>query len=263
MIEALILFATLGIFAGLIAGMFGVGGGIITVPVLVVCFIQYGFEETIMIHMAVGTSLACIVFTGISSAYAHKQKNAINYSFFKPIALGIVVGAFLGALFAVQLNGNILKIVIGVFALFVAIQMGINKEIRFKKRAEKNKEPYFVGTGIGFMSSVLGIGGGIFSVPYLKASGLPMTASIGTSAACGVPIAIFGALGYVISGINNALLPPLTLGYIYLPALLGISLTSIIAAKYGAHIAHHVSEKILKRMMASIMLLISFYMVFS
>jgi uncharacterized membrane protein YfcA len=90
-----------------------------------------------------------------------------------------------------------------------------------------------------------------------------MTSSIGTAAACGVPIAIFGALGYIILGINNALLPPLTLGYIYLPALLGISLTSIIAAKYGAHIAHQVSEKILKRMMAIMMLLISFYMVFS
>jgi uncharacterized membrane protein YfcA len=141
--------------------------------------------------------------------------------------------------------------------------MGIDKEIGLKERTKKNKEPYFVGTGIGFTSSVLGIGGGIFSVPYLKASGLPMTSSIGTSAACGVPIAIFGALGYVISGINNILLPPLSLGYIYLPALLGISLTSIIAAKYGAHIAHHVSEKILKRMMASMMLLVSFYMVFS
>ena len=141
--------------------------------------------------------------------------------------------------------------------------MGINREIVLKERTKKNKEPYFVGTAIGFTSSILGIGGGIFSVPYLKASGLPMTSSIGTSAACGVPIAIFGALGYIISGINNSLLPSLTLGYIYLPALLGISLTSIIAAKYGAHIAHHVSEKILKRMMASMMLLISFYMVFS
>jgi uncharacterized membrane protein YfcA len=216
-----------------------------------------------MTHMAVGTSLGCIVFTGVSSAYAHRQKNAINYRLFKPIALGMIIGAFLGALFAVQLNGNILKIIIGFFALFVAIQMGIDKEIGLKERTKKNKEPYFVGTGIGFTSSVLGIGGGIFSVPYLKASGLPMTSSIGTSAACGVPIAIFGALGYVISGINNILLPPLSLGYIYLPALLGISLTSIIAAKYGAHIAHHVSEKILKRMMASMMLLVSFYMVFS
>ena len=156
MIEALILFATLGIFAGLIAGMFGVGGGIITVPVLVACFIQYGFEEAIMIHMAVGTSLGCIVFTGISSAYAHKQKNAINYTFFKPIAIGIVIGAFFGALFAVQLDGNILKFIIGVFALFVAIQMGINREIEFKERTKKNKEPYFVGTGIGFTSSILG-----------------------------------------------------------------------------------------------------------
>ena len=110
MIEALILFATLGIFAGLIAGMFGVGGGIITVPVLVACFIQYGFEEAIMTHMAVGTSLGCIVFTGVSSAYAHRQKNAINYRLFKPIALGMIIGAFLGALFAVQLNGNILKL---------------------------------------------------------------------------------------------------------------------------------------------------------
>ena len=139
MIEALILFATLGIFAGLIAGMFGVGGGIITVPFLVACFIQYGFEEAIIIHMAVGTSLACIVFTGISSAYAHRKKNAINYKFFKPIAFGIVIGAFLGALFAVQLNGSILKIIIGIFALFIAIQMGINKEIVLKERTKKNR----------------------------------------------------------------------------------------------------------------------------
>ena len=263
MIEALLLFAALGVCAGLIAGMFGVGGGIITVPFLVACFMQYGFEEAIMIHMAVGTSLCCIVFTGISSAYAHKQKNAINYNFFRPIALGIVIGAFLGALFAVQLNGNFLKTIIGIFALFIAIQMGINMEIKLKKRTKKSIEPYFVGTGIGFMSSILGIGGGIFSVPYLKASGLPITSSIGTSAACGIPIAIFGALGYIISGLNNPLLPTLTLGYIYLPALLGISLTSIIAAKYGADIAHHVSEDILKKMMAGMMLLISIYMVFS
>lgn len=97
MIEALVLFATLGIFAGLIAGMFGVGGGIITVPVLVACFMQFGFEEAIMIHMAVGTSLGCIVFTGMSSAYAHNKKNAVNYNFFNPIASGIIIGAFIGA----------------------------------------------------------------------------------------------------------------------------------------------------------------------
>ena len=109
MIEALILFAILGIFAGLIAGMFGVGGGIITVPFFVAFFIQFGFEEEIIIHMAVGTSLGCIAFIGISSAYAHSKKNAISYNFLKPLASGIVIGAFLGALFAVQLNGNLLE----------------------------------------------------------------------------------------------------------------------------------------------------------
>lgn len=263
MIEALTLFAILGIFAGLIAGMFGVGGGIITVPFFVAFFIQFGFEEEIIIHMAVGTSLGCIVFTGISSAYAHSKKNAISYNFLKPLASGIVIGAFLGALFAVQLNGNLLKTIIGIFALLIAIQMSVSKDIKLKPRNQTNKEPYFVGSGIGFLSSILGIGGGIFSVPYLKASGLPMTSSVGTSAACGIPIAFFGALGYLISGVDNILIPPFALGYIYLPAVIGISLTSILAAKYGANIAHHVSEKMLKRMMASMMFLISIYMVFS
>ena len=139
MIEALILFATLGIFAGLIAGMFGVGGGIITVPVLVACFMQFGFEEAILIHMAVGTSLGCIVFTGMSSAYAHNNKNAIDYNFFKPIASGIIIGAFVGALFAVQLNGNFLKVIIGIFALLVAFQMGANKEIKLKPRNKMHR----------------------------------------------------------------------------------------------------------------------------
>jgi uncharacterized membrane protein YfcA len=261
MIEALLLFAALGVFAGLIAGMFGVGGGIITVPFLVACFMQYGFEEAIMIHMAVGTSLCCIVFTGISSAYAHKQKNAINYNFFRPIALGIVIGAFLGALFAVQLNGNFLKTIIGIFALFIAIQMGINMEIKLKKRTKKSIEPYFVGTGIGFMSSMLGIGGGTFSVPYFRASGLKLTSSIGTSAACGIPIAIFGTLGYIIAGIEVSELPNLSLGYVYLPALLGVSMTSVFAAKYGAELAHYFSQLVLKRLMAMWFFIVSIYMI--
>jgi uncharacterized membrane protein YfcA len=129
-----------------------------------------------------------------------------------------------------------------------------------QKKNNGSKKSYIVGTGIGFLSSILGIGGGIFSVPYFKYLGLSMTSSIGTSAACGVPIAFFGALGYFVLGISNENLPSLTLGYIYLPALFGITITSIISAKYGADIAHYVSEHILKRLMVSLMLLISIYM---
>ena len=259
MIEEFILFAVLGVFSGLIAGMFGVGGGVIIVPVLVASFMGYGFDESIIIHLAIGTSLACIFFTGLSSANAHRKKHAIDFTLFKQVALGITLGALLGAMFAVQLDGNLLKIIIGVFALIMAVQIGFNFTLSLKNNLSKG--PYFVGTGIGFLSSVLGIGGGIFSVPYFKSSGLSMTSSVGTSAACGIPIAFFGALGYFILGISNDSLPSLTLGYIYLPALFGITITSIISAQYGAAIAHYVSEYILKILMVSLMLLISIYMI--
>ena len=259
MIEEFILFAVLGVFSGLIAGMFGVGGGVIIVPVLVASFMGYGFDESIIIHLAIGTSLACIFFTGLSSANAHRKKQAIDFTLFKQVALGITLGALLGAMFAVQLDGNLLKIIIGVFALIMAVQIGFNFTLSLKNNLSKG--PYFVGTGIGFLSSVLGIGGGIFSVPYFKSSGLSMTSSVGTSAACGIPIAFFGALGYFILGISNESLPSYTLGYIYLPALFGITITSIIAAQYGAAIAHYVSEYILKILMVSLMLLISIYMI--
>lgn len=259
MIEEFVIFAVLGVFSGLIAGMFGVGGGVIIVPVLVASFMGYGFDESIIIHLAIGTSLACIFFTGLSSANAHRKKQAIDFTLFKQVALGITLGALLGAMFAVQLNGNLLKIIIGVFALIMAVQIGFNFTLSLKNNLSKG--PYFVGTGIGFLSSVLGIGGGIFSVPYFKSSGLSMTSSVGTSAACGIPIAFFGALGYFILGISNESLPSYTLGYIYLPALFGITITSIIAAQYGAAIAHYVSEYILKILMVSLMLLISIYMI--
>ena len=259
MIEEFVIFAVLGVFSGLIAGMFGVGGGVIIVPVLVASFMGYGFDESIIIHLAIGTSLACIFFTGLSSANAHRKKQAIDFTLFKQVALGITLGALLGAMFAVQLDGNLLKIIIGVFALIMAVQIGFNFTLSLKNNLSKG--PYFVGTGIGFLSSVLGIGGGIFSVPYFKSSGLSMTSSVGTSAACGIPIAFFGALGYFILGISNESLPSYTLGYIYLPALFGITITSIIAAQYGAAIAHYVSEYILKILMVSLMLLISIYMI--
>ena len=259
MIEEFILFAVLGVFSGLIAGMFGVGGGVIIVPVLVASFMGYGFDESIIIHLAIGTSLACIFFTGLSSANAHRKKQAIDFTLFKQVALGITLGALLGAMFAVQLDGNLLKIIIGVFALIMAVQIGFNFTLSLKNNLSKG--PYFVGTGIGFLSSVLGIGGGIFSVPYFKSSGLSMTSSVGTSAACGIPIAFFGALGYFILGISSESLPSYTLGYIYLPALFGITITSIISAQYGAAIAHYVSEYILKILMVSLMLLISIYMI--
>ena len=260
MIEEMIIFISLGVFSGLIAGLFGIGGGTLIVPVLVACFFSMGFEESIIVHLALGTSMACIFFTGLASANAHKKKNAIDFGVMKPVVIGIIFGSFLGAIFAIQIAGSILKIIIGLFALFVAIQIGFQLELR-RRRSDNKSTSYIAGSSIGFLSSILGIGGGIFSVSYFKSSGLSLTTSIGTSAACGVPIAIFASLGYIFVGFNNSVLPPMSIGYIYLPAVIGVSMTSIFTAVYGAKLAHFISEKLLRNLLISLMLTISIYMI--
>ena len=259
MIEEMIIFISLGVFSGLIAGLFGIGGGTLIVPVLVACFFSMGFEESIIVHLALGTSMACIFFTGLASANAHKKKNAIDFGVMKPVVIGIIFGSFLGAIFAIQIAGSILKIIIGLFALFVAIQIGFQLELR--RRSDNKPTSYVAGSSIGFLSSILGIGGGIFSVSYFKSSGLSLTTSIGTSAACGVPIAIFASLGYIFVGFNNSVLPPMSIGYIYLPAVIGVSITSIFTAVCGAKLAHFISEKLLRNLLISLMLTISIYMI--
>ena len=259
MFDEILIFGVLGILSGLLAGMFGIGGGLIMVPVLIGTFINLGFENEIIGQLAIGTSISCIIFTGLSSANAHRKKNSIDFDSFKPVASGIVFGAFLGALFAVQIDGLILKITIATFVLIVGIDILLDKDLLQNMFRLKPKS-IFVGSGIGFLSSILGIGGGTFSVPYFKGTGLNLTSSIGTSAACGVPIAIFGTLGYVVAGINQNMLPNLSFGYVYLPALLGVSLTSIFSAKYGADIAHYLSQATLRRLMAGWFFIISIYM---
>ena len=261
MIEEMIIFISLGLFSGLIAGLFGIGGGTLIVPVLVACFFSMGFEESIIVHLALGTSMACIFFTGLASANAHKKKNAIDFGVMKPVVIGIIFGSFLGAIFAIQIAGSILKIIIGLFALFVAIQIGFQLELRRRRRSDNKSTSYVAGSSIGFLSSILGIGGGIFSVSYFKSSGLSLTTSIGTSAACGVPIAIFASLGYIFVGFNNSVLPPMSIGYIYLPAVIGVSITSIFTAVYGAKLAHFISEKLLRNLLISLMITISIYMI--
>ena len=175
MIEEVLIFISLGIFSGLIAGMFGIGGGTLIVPVLVTCFIGLGFEEEIIVHMAIGTSMASIFFTGIASANAHMAKNAIDFQVMRPVVIGIIFGSFLGAVFAIQIAGSLLKIIIGLFALFVAIQMIFDIELSKNRKINNGGKSYVAGSFIGFLSSVLGIGGGIFSVPYFKSLGLSIT----------------------------------------------------------------------------------------
>jgi uncharacterized membrane protein YfcA len=261
MLVELLAYLLVGSFAGILAGMFGVGGGIIIVPVLVFVFSFLGFEDLYLVHIAIGTSLATIFFTGISSTRSHYLKGSIDAKAFFPIAMGISFGAILGAFIASSLDGDMLRKIIGIFAFLIAIQMMFNQNRNVKKSTNQIVS-MLTGVGIGSASSVLGIGGGSFTVPFFKYNGIDMKTSIGTAAACGIPIAFFGSLSFITIGLNEEGLPPLALGFIYMPAMFLISLASVFTASIGAGMAHAISDKILTILFSTLMILISTYMLF-
>ena len=256
----ILVFLLVGIFAGTLAGMFGIGGGVIIVPALIATFIYLGFDQVITTHLAIGTSLASIFFTGIASAYSHNQKKGVIWKTFYPLSVGIAMGAILGALIASSISGNNLRYLIGVFLLIIAIQLILSFEIKDSKKQSNFSLSILSGSGIGMASSIIGIGGGSFTVPYLRYFGYEMKLCIGTAAACGVPIALFGSLGYLYTGWGLENIPSMSLGYIYLPAVIGISATSIFSAKIGVAIAHSLSDLVLKILFSLFLIMGALYM---
>ncbi|SDS75890.1 hypothetical protein SAMN05216198_2706 [Halopseudomonas litoralis] len=245
-----VIYLVLGGFAGVLAGLFGVGGGMIIVPVLVYSFALQGFAPEVLTHMAVGTSLATIAFTSINSVRAHNKMGAVRWPLFMWMALGIVFGGFLGAVTASTLSGPLLQKIIGVFAICVAIQMAF--ELKPKAALGEPGKPGLIAAGgvIGWASSIFGIGGGSLTVPFLVWRSLPMQQAVATSAACGMPIAVAGAISFMWTGWSVETLPGWSLGYVYLPALIGIAATSVFFAGYGARLAHRLSQRLLKRLFA-------------
>ncbi|WP_439860166.1 sulfite exporter TauE/SafE family protein [Pseudomonas sp. MBLB4136] len=246
----LLLYLLLGAAAGVLAGLFGVGGGMIIVPVLVLSFSAQGFDPLVLTHLAVGTSLATIVFTSINSVVEHHRKGAVRWPVFAWMTLGIVLGAGLGSLTAAAIQGPMLQRIIGMFAICVSIQMAL--DLRPKAGSTV---PGKVGLGaagglIGWASAIFGIGGGSLSVPFLVWRSLSMQQAVATSAACGLPIAAVGALSFMWLGWDNAELPAWSLGYVYLPALAGVACTSMFFARFGARLAHRLSPRVLKRLFA-------------
>ena len=156
----LLLYLALGAVAGLLAGLFGIGGGLIIVPVLVISFAYQGISPDVLTHMAIGTSLATIVFTSMSSVKAHQEKAGVRWEIFKPMAVGIVLGAILGVYTAAELSGPVLQKIIGVFALLMAVQMGFGLKPKPNRDIPGNKGLVGVGAGIGWASAIFGIGGG-------------------------------------------------------------------------------------------------------
>ncbi|BAN45970.1 sulfite exporter TauE/SafE family protein [Metapseudomonas resinovorans] len=249
-----LLYLVLGACAGVLAGLFGVGGGMIIVPVLVFSFTAHGLAPEILTHLAVGTSLATIIFTSINSVREHHRRGAVRWPIFAWMAVGILIGSGLGSFTATTIQGPVLQKIIGVFAILVALQMGLDLKPKASRDVPGKPGLTLAGVVIGWASAIFGIGGGSLTVPFLTWRSVPIQQAVATSAACGLPIAAASALSFMLLGWDNPRLPPYSLGFIYLPALVGIAVTSMFFARFGARLAHRLSPRLLKRLFALLLL---------
>ncbi|OED41773.1 hypothetical protein ACH42_13145 [Endozoicomonas sp. (ex Bugula neritina AB1)] len=251
-----LLYLVLGAFAGTLAGLFGIGGGLIIVPVLIFSFELQGLSPDILTHLAVGTSLATIVVTSISSLITHHGKGGIQWGVFGILTIGIMIGAWLGVYAAIQLSGVTLQQLIGVFAVLVSLKMWFGFKGSEQTRIPAKSGLVSAGVVIGGVSSIFGIGGGTLTVPFLRRSNINMAQAVGTSAACGLPIAVTGAVANMVMGQGHDLLPSLSTGYVYWPAFLGIVLTSVLFARFGALMAHRLSADRLQKLFAILLMIV-------
>ncbi|OYT96979.1 MAG: hypothetical protein CFE49_04410 [Pseudomonas sp. PGPPP3] len=231
-VQYLLLYLVLGACAGVLAGLFGVGGGLIIVPVLVFSFAAQGFAPEVLTHLAVGTSLATIIFTSINAVLEHQRKGAVRWELVRWMTVGILLGAGIGALTA------------------AAIQMALELKPKAGAAVPGPLGLSVAGAVIGWASAIFGIGGGSLSVPFLTWRSVPMQHAVATSSACGLPIAAASALSFILVGWDNPQVPEWSLGFVYLPAMAGIAITSMFFARFGARLAHKLSPRLLKRLFA-------------
>jgi len=257
------LYLLLGAFVGLLAGLLGVGGGLIIVPILAAMFIYNGLPYEIVMHLALGTSLASILFTSISSVYSHHKHQAVNWSHVSKLSPGVLLGAWLGGIFASTLSTDILKPVFAIFELLVAAYMLWGIKAQAHKDTPTLLNFTISGGFIGYISSIVGIGGGTMTVPWLMWHGSNIHMAIATSAAIGFPIAAGGTVSYLYAGWQHDLLPQYSIGFIYLPALISIIVSSVVFAPLGASLAHKLDVKKLKQIFAFLLISLAIYLLLS
>ncbi len=261
--EWILLYLALGSLVGFMAGLLGLGGGGILVPLLVTIFSYQGVGVDNAVHLALGTSLACMIISSTASIRAHASRQAIVWKVVYGMAPGIIAGAFLTSRIATRVNPVYIAIFFALFMALVAGQMFLNWKPKVSLKPAKYGGLLMAGTGIGSVSALAAVGGGFLTVTYLSYKNVDMKKAIGTSAAIGFPIAIAGTVGYMISGWSETSGDPYTFGFVYVPAFLLISVASVIAAPYGAGCSHSLPEAHLKKIFVAISLALSIKMLFS
>ncbi len=251
-------YIALGLFTGFFAGMLGIGGGLVMVPTLTLMFAaQAGFPPGEVLHLALGTSMATILFTALASLRAHHRHGAVLWSVVARITPGILFGTMLGTLFAASVPARPLALFFTGFVCLIAVQMILDARPVSSRELPGTAGVVAVGTCIGAISALVAIGGGSLTVPFLTWCNVRVQNAIGTSAAVGFPIAVGGSLGYIVNGWGEAGLPAWSLGYVYLPAFLWLVPASMLIAPLGARLAHSLPVKTLKRVFAGILILLA------
>jgi uncharacterized membrane protein YfcA len=250
-------YLALGAIAGFLAGLFGVGGGLVLVPVLLLLFDAQHFPAGYLMHLALGTSMATIVFTSFASARKHHQHRAVNWQVVRRITPGILLGTAIGAATASAIPAKGLGIFFALFVYFAAVQILIDKRPQPSRQLPGGTGMTLTGTFTGWISSLVSIGGGTIVVPFLIWCNVPIRQAIGTSAAIGFPIAVGGTLGYIAVGSHLGDLPEPHLGYVYLPALFWVALASVLTAPLGAKATHRMNVGVLRKLFALLLIVLA------
>ena len=243
----LLTYILLGMGSGFVAGLFGVGGGLTIVPILLLLFQAQGFPDAQLMHLALGTAMATIVITSISSMRAHHRHGGVRWDIFKAMAPSLVAGTLLGSLFASRVPTDTMAVVFTVIVYWASLQMLLDFKPKPTRELPGVVGLMSVGGLIGGVSSLVAAGGGFLSIPFMVLCNVNMRQAVGTSSALGFPIALAGVVGYILGGWSVPDLPGPSLGFVYLPAFLGVVIATIFTAPVGAKLAHRLPVKQLKR----------------
>lgn len=257
----LLALVALGAFAGFLAGLFGIGGGMLMVPILILIFGHRGLPDDYLLKMAVATSLATILFTSVSSLRAHHGRGAVRWDIVWRFVPGILIGSLVGPQIAKLLPARVMASLFAVFVAYSAVQMFLNRKPLPSRQLPGLAGLTVVGIGIGVLSALVGAGGGFVSIPFMVWCNVVIHQAVGTSAALGLPIALAGAIGYVIAGRDLVGAPWGAFGYLYLPALIPIAAASVLTARHGAAAAHRLDVAQLKKAFAGLLFLLAAFMV--
>ncbi|MBA4327560.1 MAG: hypothetical protein C0428_04980 [Polaromonas sp.] len=252
----------LGSATGFLAGLLGIGGGMLMVPFMTFILTAKGYPADYTVKMAVATSLATICFTSMSSVRAHHRRGAVLWPVVRLLAPGILLGALVGAQLAVALPGKVLGVLFAVFVAFSATQMFLDRKPKPSRTLPGRLGTFGMGWVIGMLSSLVGAGGAFVSVPFMTWCNVKIHDAVGTSAALGFPIALAGTLGYIWAGQGMPEMPPGSIGYLYLPGLLVVSLASMCTAPLGARTAHRMDIRPLKKVFAVVLYVLAAYFLF-